>query len=75
MEHIIIKENECRVVDKVLQDSGDLWVRCLYTKNTITIHALVEDEEQAVSVIRSPIEGHPVFYHWYDIFLKKDNTT
>ena len=33
-----------RVVDTALQDSGDLCVGCLYTKDTITIHALVEDE-------------------------------
>ena len=64
-----------RIVDKALQDSGDLWVGCLYTKDAVTIHALVEDEEQALSVIRSEIEGHPIFYHWHEsIFLKNDNT-
>ena len=51
-----------RIVDTALQDSGDLWVGCLYTKGTITIHALVKDEKQALSVIRLAIVGHPVFF-------------
>ena len=33
------------------------------TEDTISIHAVVGDEEQAHSVIRSAIEGHPVFSH------------
>ena len=28
-----------------------------------TIHVMVDDEKQARSVIRSAIEGHPVFSH------------
>jgi hypothetical protein len=40
-----------------------------------TIYEVVDDEEQARSVIRSAIEGHPVFYHLYEsIFVKNDNT-
>ena len=50
-----------RVVDTALQNSGGQWVGCQYTEDTITIHAMVEDEEQARSVIRSAIKGHPVF--------------
>ena len=50
-------------IDKALQDSGGRWVSCRYTEDTITIHAMVEDEEQARRVIRSAIEGHPVFSH------------
>ncbi len=52
-----------RVVDTALQNSGGRWVGCQYTEDTITIHAMVEDEEQARCVIRSAIEGHPVFSH------------
>ena len=63
-----------RVVDTALQDSGR-WTGCRYTKDTIAIHAVVEDEEQARSVIRSAIEGHPPFYHLYEsIFVENDNT-
>ena len=52
-----------RVVDKALQDSGGRWVGCRYTEDTITIHVMVEDAEQTRGVIRSAIEGHPVFSH------------
>ena len=52
-----------RVVDTALQDSGGRWRGCRYTKDTITIFAMVEDEKQARSVIRSTIGGHPVFTH------------
>ena len=51
-----------QIVDTALQDSGDLWVGCLYTKDTITINALVKDEKQALSVIRLAVVGHPVFF-------------
>ena len=66
-----------RIIDDALQDSGcGRWTCCLYTKDTITIYAVVEDEEQARSLIRSAIKGHPVFYHWYEsIFVKNDNMT
>ena len=50
-----------RVVDTALRDSGGRWVNCQYTEDTITIHAVVDDEEQARRVIRAAIEGHPVF--------------
>jgi CO dehydrogenase/acetyl-CoA synthase delta subunit len=49
-----------RVVDTALRDSGR-WVGRRYSGDTITIHAVVDDEEQAPRVIRSAIEGHPVF--------------
>ena len=49
-------------IDKALQDSGR-WAGCRYTKDKVTIHALVENEEQARSLIRTAIEGHPVFSH------------
>ena len=49
-----------QAIDKALQDSGR-WTGCRYTKDTITIHAMVDDEEQARTVIRSAIEGRPVF--------------
>jgi len=49
-----------QAIDKALQDSGR-WAGCRYTKDTITIHAMVDDEEQARTVIRSVIEEHPVF--------------
>ena len=63
-----------QTIDKALQDFG-WWTGCRYTKDTITIHAVVEDEEQARSVIRSAIEGHPVFSHLYEsIFVENDNT-
>jgi hypothetical protein len=52
-----------RVVDTALQDSGGRWAGCRYTEDTITIHAMVDDVEQARMVIRSAIEGHPVFPH------------
>jgi hypothetical protein len=55
------REELPRVVDTALQDSGGRWVGCRYTKDTITIHAVVDDEERARSVIRSAIKGHPVF--------------
>ena len=51
-----------QTIDKALQDSGR-WTGCRYTKDMITIHAMVEDEKQARSLIRSAIEGHPVFSH------------
>jgi hypothetical protein len=51
-----------RVVDNALQGSG-WWTGCRYTEDTITIHAMVEDKEQARRVIRSAIEGHSVFSH------------
>ena len=51
-----------RIIDDALQDSGcGRWEGCRYTEDTITIHAMVDDEEQARSVIRSAIKGHPVF--------------
>ena len=49
-----------RVVDTALRDSGR-WTGCRYTKDTITIHAMVDDKDQARSVIRSAIKEHPVF--------------
>ena len=52
-----------RVVDTALQDSGGRWMGCRYTEDMITIHAMVDDHEQARRVIRSAIEGHPVFSH------------
>jgi len=62
------------VVDKVLQGSGR-WVGCRYTKDTIAIHAVVDDQEQARSLIRAAIEGHPVFSHLYEsVFVKSNNT-
>jgi hypothetical protein len=64
-----------RVVDTALQSSGGRWVGCRYTEDTITIHAMVEDEEQARIVIRSAIKGHPLFYHLCEsIFVENDNT-
>ncbi|HIJ57840.1 MAG TPA: hypothetical protein HPQ03_17185 [Deltaproteobacteria bacterium] len=58
------REELARIINDALQDSGcGRWTGCRYTKDTITIHAMVEDEEQARSVIRSAIEGHPVFSH------------
>ncbi len=65
-----------RSIDDALQESGcGRWTCCLYTKDTITIYVTVDDQEQARSVIRSAIEGHPVFYHLYEsIFVKNDNT-
>ena len=51
-----------RVVDTALPDSGQ-WVGCRYTKDTLTVNAVVDDEEQARSLIRSAIMGHPVFSH------------
>jgi len=63
-----------QTIDNALQDSGR-WTGCRYTKDKVTIHALVEDEKQARSVIRSAIEGHPVFYHLYgSISVGNDNT-
>ena len=50
-----------RVVDTALQESGGRWVGCRYTKEKVTIHAMVDNEEQSRSLIRSAIEGHPVF--------------
>ena len=52
-----------RVVNTALQDSGGRWMGCRYTEDMITIHAMVDDHEQARRVIRSAIEGHPVFSH------------
>ena len=52
-----------KTIDKALQDFGGSWLGCRYTKDTITIHAIVDDQEQARSLIRSAIEGHPVFSH------------
>ena len=64
-----------RVVDTALQDSGGRWVGCRYTKDTIAIHAVVDDQEQARSLIRAAIEGHPVFSHLYEsVFVKSNNT-
>ena len=57
------REELSRVVDTALQNSGGRWVGFRYTEDTITIHAVVDDEEQARSLIRSAIEGHPVFSH------------
>jgi hypothetical protein len=50
-----------RVVDTALQNSGDQWTGCRYTKDKVTIHAVVKDEEQARNVIRSAIDGNPIF--------------
>ena len=50
-----------QTIDKFLQDSGGRWMGCRYTKDVIAIHALVQDEEQARSLIRSEIKEHPVF--------------
>ena len=50
-----------QTIDKALQDSGGTWVGCRYSKDTIAIHAIAEDEEQARSLIRSAIKEHPVF--------------
>ena len=53
-----------RIIDDALQESGcGRWTCCLYTKDTITIYVMVDDQEQARSVIRSAIEGNPVFSH------------
>jgi hypothetical protein len=49
-----------KTIDNALQDSGR-WPGCRYTKDIITIHAVVDDQEQARSLIRSAIEGYPVF--------------
>ena len=51
-----------QAIDKALQGSGR-WVGCRYTEGTITIHAMVDDEKQARSLIRSAVEGHPIFSH------------
>ena len=51
-----------RLVDKALQDSGDLWIGSQYAENSITIHALVEDEKLALNAIRFAIVGHPLFF-------------
>ena len=51
-----------RVVDTALRDFGR-WAGCRYKKDTITIHAVVDDDEQARRVIRSAIKGHSVFSH------------
>ena len=50
-----------RVVNTALYGFGGRWVGCQYTEDTIIIHVMVEDEEQARRVIRAAIEGHPVF--------------
>ena len=52
-----------QTIDKALQDSGGRWAGCQYTEDMITIHAVVDDGEHARSLIRSAIEGHPVFSH------------
>ncbi len=53
-----------QTIDKALQDSGcGRWTGCRYTKDKVTIHAVVEDEEQGRSLIHSAIKGHPVFSH------------
>ena len=58
------REELAWIIDDALQDSGcGRWAGCRYTKDTITIFAMVEDEEQARSVIRSAINGHSVFSH------------
>ena len=49
-----------QTIDNVLQGSGR-WTGCRYTKDRITIHSMVDDKDQARSVIRSAIEGHTVF--------------
>jgi hypothetical protein len=51
---------ESNIPYNALQDSGR-WPGCRYTKDIITIHAVVDDQEQARSLIRSAIEGYPVF--------------
>ena len=65
-----------QTIDKTLQDSGGKWVSCRYTEDTITIHAMVDDEEQARSVIRAAIEGHPEFSHmgYHEDSYGNDNT-
>jgi hypothetical protein len=50
-----------QTIDKFLQDSGGRWVGYRYTKDMITIHAVMQDEEKTTSVIRSAIKGQPVF--------------
>ena len=53
-----------QTIDKALKDSGcGRWTGCQYTEDTITIHAVVDDQEQARSLIRSAIAGHSVFSH------------
>ncbi len=56
------REELARIIADALECSGGgRWTGCRYTKDMITIHAVVDDEEQARSVIRSAIKGHPVF--------------
>jgi hypothetical protein len=64
------REELAGIIDNALQNSGcGRWAGCRYTENTITIHAMVVDHEQARSVIRSAIKGHPVFSHLYESIL------
>ncbi len=50
------REELARIIDDALQDSGcGRWAGCRYTKDTITIFAMVEDKEHARSVIRPAI--------------------
>jgi hypothetical protein len=58
------REELAGIIDNALQNSGcGRWAGCQYTEDTISIHAVVDDQEQARSVIRSAIEEHPVFSH------------
>ncbi len=62
-----------RIVDYALHDFGcGRWAGCQYTKDTITIHALVDDEEKAWRVIRKAIKGHPVFSHMKTTLNRSD---
>ena len=62
-----------QATDKALQDSDGRG--CRYTKDTITIYAVVDDDEQSRRIIRAAIEGHPVFSHLYrSAFAKNDKT-
>ncbi len=51
-----------KIIYHALRDSG-YWVGCKHGEDTSTIYAPMEDEEKATGVIRSAIEGHPVFSH------------
>ena len=50
-----------QTIDDALKESGGQWIGCRYTKETIAIHALVEEKEQARSLIISAIKDHLIF--------------
>ena len=52
-----------QTIENALQDTSGQWTGCQYTEDTITIHAVVDDQEQSRSLIRSAIKGHSVFSH------------